>query len=310
MNPLKTRLGGTFQRRLDSSNLCRPHSIAARCSCWLRRIFMFLLFMGQSWVCWSYLNSVVNKITKMNWNNSYERCWLCMHATHCRPEQKHGGEGAPSIAPRQGEAGEGWGELQVRSWCNINWFLQLAISGETSLSAGYFSGIHATSRSEEPQLRMSSSLFFILPALGGYALVSQYLLKNPLILHKKKRLGFYCTHISHRGGKSDRGAPLSPGTGGTWPTKAAAGWSDSVPLCTQTPAPETIARHPKSGVFSSTCCCAGLSDIPKHVLASVLPPELTTKLCLLPGCGERIEGTMEAFTQWVPVAHRFILMSD
>uniref|UniRef100_A0A674PLQ7 Glycerophosphodiester phosphodiesterase domain containing 3a n=1 Tax=Takifugu rubripes TaxID=31033 RepID=A0A674PLQ7_TAKRU len=50
---------------------------------------------------------------------------------------------------------------------------------------------------------MSSSLFFILPALGGYALVSHYLLKNPLVLHKKKRTGFYCTHISHRGGKSN-----------------------------------------------------------------------------------------------------------
>lgn len=30
--------------------------------------------------------------------------------------------------------------------------------------------------------------------------------------------------------------------------------------------------------FSSTCCCAGFSDIPKHVLASVVAPELTTKL--------------------------------
>ncbi|XP_003964517.1 lysophospholipase D GDPD3a [Takifugu rubripes] len=51
---------------------------------------------------------------------------------------------------------------------------------------------------------MSSSLFFILPALGGYALVSHYLLKNPLVLHKKKRTGFYCTHISHRGGCGER----------------------------------------------------------------------------------------------------------
>ncbi|CAG02654.1 unnamed protein product, partial [Tetraodon nigroviridis] len=51
---------------------------------------------------------------------------------------------------------------------------------------------------------MSSSLFFLLPALGGYALVSRYLLKNPLLLHKKKRVAFYCTRISHRGGSGER----------------------------------------------------------------------------------------------------------
>lgn len=76
-------------------------------------------FMGQGWVCWSYLstspfvntlrillrsqrcicqkrttvlffpptccdlpNSVVHNITEMNRNNSYERCWLGMHADH------------------------------------------------------------------------------------------------------------------------------------------------------------------------------------------------------------------------------------
>uniref|UniRef100_A0A3Q1GBA4 Glycerophosphodiester phosphodiesterase domain containing 3a n=1 Tax=Acanthochromis polyacanthus TaxID=80966 RepID=A0A3Q1GBA4_9TELE len=49
---------------------------------------------------------------------------------------------------------------------------------------------------------MSSFLYFILPALGGYTLTSLYLLKNPHILHRKKRTAFYCTHISHRGGKS------------------------------------------------------------------------------------------------------------
>uniref|UniRef100_A0A674BW62 Glycerophosphodiester phosphodiesterase domain containing 3a n=1 Tax=Salmo trutta TaxID=8032 RepID=A0A674BW62_SALTR len=48
---------------------------------------------------------------------------------------------------------------------------------------------------------MASSLYFILPALGGYTLTSLYLLKNPQILHKKKRAAFHCTHISHRGGK-------------------------------------------------------------------------------------------------------------
>lgn len=69
--------------------------------------------------------------------------------------------------------------------------------------------------------KMSSSLFFILPALGGYALVSQYLLKNPLVLHKKKRSGFFCTHISHRGGKSDGVSPLLTGAGSTLTWKAA-----------------------------------------------------------------------------------------
>uniref|UniRef100_A0A3Q3GI04 Glycerophosphodiester phosphodiesterase domain containing 3a n=1 Tax=Labrus bergylta TaxID=56723 RepID=A0A3Q3GI04_9LABR len=59
---------------------------------------------------------------------------------------------------------------------------------------------------------MSSFLFFILPALGGYALTSVYLLKNPLVLHRRKRTAFYCTHISHRGGKRGGGAA---GAGGT-----------------------------------------------------------------------------------------------
>uniref|UniRef100_A0A4W5PED3 Glycerophosphodiester phosphodiesterase domain containing 3a n=1 Tax=Hucho hucho TaxID=62062 RepID=A0A4W5PED3_9TELE len=51
------------------------------------------------------------------------------------------------------------------------------------------------------ELIMASYLYFILPALGGYTLTSLYLLKNPQILHKKKRAAFHCTHISHRGGK-------------------------------------------------------------------------------------------------------------
>ncbi|XP_059204223.1 lysophospholipase D GDPD3a [Centropristis striata] len=51
---------------------------------------------------------------------------------------------------------------------------------------------------------MSSFLYFILPALGGYTLTSLYLLKNPLVLHKRKRTAFYCTHISHRGGGGER----------------------------------------------------------------------------------------------------------
>ncbi|XP_042249114.1 lysophospholipase D GDPD3a [Thunnus albacares] len=51
---------------------------------------------------------------------------------------------------------------------------------------------------------MSSFLYFVLPALGGYTLSSVYLLKNPHILHRKKRTAFYCTHISHRGGCGER----------------------------------------------------------------------------------------------------------
>ncbi|KAA8584936.1 hypothetical protein FQN60_003630 [Etheostoma spectabile] len=51
---------------------------------------------------------------------------------------------------------------------------------------------------------MSSFLYFILPALGGYTLTSVYLLKNPHILHKRKRTAFYCKHISHRGGCGER----------------------------------------------------------------------------------------------------------
>ncbi|XP_036945735.1 lysophospholipase D GDPD3a [Acanthopagrus latus] len=51
---------------------------------------------------------------------------------------------------------------------------------------------------------MSSFLYFILPALGGYTLTSVYLLRNPLILHRKKRTAFHCTHISHRGGSGER----------------------------------------------------------------------------------------------------------
>uniref|UniRef100_A0A672YP13 Glycerophosphodiester phosphodiesterase domain containing 3a n=2 Tax=Sphaeramia orbicularis TaxID=375764 RepID=A0A672YP13_9TELE len=49
-----------------------------------------------------------------------------------------------------------------------------------------------------------SFLYFILPALGGYTLTSLYLLKNPHIIHKRKRTAFYCTHISHRGGCGER----------------------------------------------------------------------------------------------------------
>lgn len=37
--------------------------------------------------------------------------------------------------------------------------------------------------------------------LGGYVLTSFVLLKNPTLLHKKKKTKFTCVHISHRGGR-------------------------------------------------------------------------------------------------------------
>ncbi|KAJ0000842.1 hypothetical protein NQD34_005862 [Periophthalmus magnuspinnatus] len=49
-----------------------------------------------------------------------------------------------------------------------------------------------------------SFLYFILPAFGGYALTSLYLLKNPHVLHKRKRTSFSARHISHRGGCGER----------------------------------------------------------------------------------------------------------
>ncbi|XP_053326547.1 lysophospholipase D GDPD3 isoform X2 [Spea bombifrons] len=51
---------------------------------------------------------------------------------------------------------------------------------------------------------MLPSLYYLAPVLGGYAITSYYLLKNPHILHKRKRLSFHCRHISHRGGAGER----------------------------------------------------------------------------------------------------------
>ncbi|XP_055050189.2 lysophospholipase D GDPD3a [Misgurnus anguillicaudatus] len=47
-------------------------------------------------------------------------------------------------------------------------------------------------------------LYYLLPAVGGYALTSLFFLKNPHILHKKKKTAFYSKHISHRGGSGER----------------------------------------------------------------------------------------------------------
>ncbi|MBN3307091.1 GDPD1 Lysophospholipase, partial [Amia calva] len=51
---------------------------------------------------------------------------------------------------------------------------------------------------------MSSYMYYLLPAIGGYTLTSLFFLKNPQLLHKKKRTAFYATHISHRGGGGER----------------------------------------------------------------------------------------------------------
>ncbi|XP_065109494.1 lysophospholipase D GDPD3 [Paramisgurnus dabryanus] len=49
-----------------------------------------------------------------------------------------------------------------------------------------------------------SGIILFLMAVGVYIVCSVYLLRNPLILHKKKRLEFYCRHISHRGGNGEK----------------------------------------------------------------------------------------------------------
>ncbi|KAM4698039.1 lysophospholipase D GDPD3 [Rhinophrynus dorsalis] len=51
---------------------------------------------------------------------------------------------------------------------------------------------------------MLRPLYYLVPVLGGYSATSYYLLKNPQILHKRKRLPFHCRHISHRGGAGER----------------------------------------------------------------------------------------------------------
>ncbi|KAL2078820.1 hypothetical protein ACEWY4_026505 [Coilia grayii] len=48
---------------------------------------------------------------------------------------------------------------------------------------------------------MSSCLYYLLPALGGYSVASYFFLKNPHLLHARKQSAFHATHISHRGGK-------------------------------------------------------------------------------------------------------------
>lgn len=205
------------------------------------------------------------------------------------PEQKHGKAGAPSgIAPR------GWGEVEVslRARATLTDFYSSLSFRWAGLRHSSVPTCHSSSLVREQQTpdcgqvvnlesaqegearnsnrgsyagRMSSSLFFILPALGGYALVSRYLLKNPLVLHKKKRVGFYCTHISHRGGKSDRGAPLwaSPWLEGTSQGGWRQGWLGFSVRWSYSRSFEHDFK--KCGASSSTCR-AGFSDVPEHAL--------------------------------------------
>ncbi|XP_050980624.1 lysophospholipase D GDPD3 [Labeo rohita] len=49
-----------------------------------------------------------------------------------------------------------------------------------------------------------SGILLLCLAVGVYVVCSLYLLHNPLILHKRKRLEFYCRHISHRGGSGEK----------------------------------------------------------------------------------------------------------
>nr|XP_015801425.2 lysophospholipase D GDPD3a [Nothobranchius furzeri] len=51
---------------------------------------------------------------------------------------------------------------------------------------------------------MGAFLYVFLPVLGVYTCISQYLLRNPQVLHKKKRTAFWAKHISHRGGSGER----------------------------------------------------------------------------------------------------------
>nr|XP_032823598.1 lysophospholipase D GDPD1-like [Petromyzon marinus] len=47
-------------------------------------------------------------------------------------------------------------------------------------------------------------LYVVVPLLVVYAVASIFLLKNPAVLHRKKKLHFHCRHISHRGGAGEK----------------------------------------------------------------------------------------------------------
>uniref|UniRef100_A0A8C6KC95 Glycerophosphodiester phosphodiesterase domain containing 3a n=1 Tax=Nothobranchius furzeri TaxID=105023 RepID=A0A8C6KC95_NOTFU len=51
---------------------------------------------------------------------------------------------------------------------------------------------------------LCSAAAFLVPSGDLYTCISQYLLRNPQVLHKKKRTAFWAKHISHRGGSGER----------------------------------------------------------------------------------------------------------
>lgn len=50
---------------------------------------------------------------------------------------------------------------------------------------------------------MLENMQLFIALFGGYIATSMIFLKNPHLLHKKKRIKFTCTHISHRGGAGE-----------------------------------------------------------------------------------------------------------
>ncbi|KAF7705150.1 lysophospholipase D GDPD1 [Silurus meridionalis] len=53
-------------------------------------------------------------------------------------------------------------------------------------------------------MESETGVALLIVAVGFYILCSFYLLHNPLILHKKKRVAFCSRHISHRGGAGEK----------------------------------------------------------------------------------------------------------
>ena len=43
----------------------------------------------------------------------------------------------------------------------------------------------------------------VIALVAGFGCVSSMLLRNPTVLHKKKKLKFKCYHVSHRGGAAE-----------------------------------------------------------------------------------------------------------
>lgn len=49
-----------------------------------------------------------------------------------------------------------------------------------------------------------TGILLLCVAVGVYVVCSLFLLHNPCILHKRKKLQFHCRHISHRGGSGEK----------------------------------------------------------------------------------------------------------